>query len=41
MHLHSLEDKGLKLHRYVNDSPGQVVDGCRFSNTPKGSGIKG
>ena len=27
MHLHSFQDTELKLHKYVNDSPGQVVEG--------------
>ena len=27
MHLHSFQDTELKLHRYVNDSMGQVVKG--------------
>ena len=27
MHSQSFQDTELKLHRYVNDSPGQVVEG--------------
>ena len=27
MHSHSFQDTELNLHRYVNDSPGQVVEG--------------
>ena len=27
MRSHSFPDTELKLHRYVNDSPGQVVEG--------------
>ena len=27
MHSHSFQDTELKLHRYVNDSPRQVVEG--------------
>ena len=27
MHSHSFQDTELKLHRYINDSPGQVVEG--------------
>ena len=41
MHLHSFQDTELTLHRYVNDSPGQVVDGVGDFMVPRGSGIKG
>ena len=27
MHSHSFQDTELKLHRYVNDTPGQIMDG--------------
>ena len=27
MHSHSFQATDLKLHRYVNDSPGQVMEG--------------
>ena len=34
MHSHSFQDKELKLHRYVNISPGQVVEGLTILLTP-------
>ena len=34
MHLHSFQDTELKLHRYVNDSPGQVVEGLTILRYP-------
>ena len=41
MHSHSFQDTELKLHRYVSDSPGQVVEGLTILCYPRGSGIKG
>ena len=42
MRSHSFQDTELKLHRYVNGSPGQVVGGDRrFYGTPWGSEIEG
>ena len=29
MHSDSFQDTELKLHRYVNDNPGQVVEGLK------------
>ena len=38
MHLHSFQDTELKLPRYVNDSPGQVVKGMMILYTvPQGA----
>ena len=36
MHSHSFQDTELKLHRYVNDSPGQVVEGLKILRYPMG-----
>ena len=36
MRLHSFQDTELKLYRYVNDSPGQVVGGDGDSTVPSG-----
>ena len=36
MHSHSFQDIELKIHRYVNDSPGQVMDGVDDS-VPQGA----
>ena len=42
MRSHSFQDTELKLHRYVNDSSGQVVEGLSDSyGTPWGSEIEG
>ena len=41
MHLHSFQDKELKLHMYFNDSPGQVGEGLTILCFTGGSGIKG
>ena len=35
MHSHSFQDTELKLHRYVNDSPGQVVEGVMVLLYPR------
>ena len=35
MHSHSFQDTELKLHRYVNDSPGQVVEGLTILCYPR------
>ena len=34
MRLHSFQDTELKLYRYVNDSPGQVVEGLAILRYP-------
>ena len=34
MRSHSFQDTELKLHRYVNDSPGQVVEGLAILRFP-------
>ena len=34
MHSHSFQDTELKLHRYVNYSPGQVVEGLAILRFP-------
>ena len=36
MHSHSFQDTELKLYRYVNDSPGQVVEGLTILRFPVG-----
>ena len=36
MRSHSFQDTELKLHRYVNDSPGQVVEGLMILRYPMG-----
>ena len=36
MHSHSFQDTELNLHRYVNDSPGQVVEGLTTLQYPRG-----
>ena len=36
MHSHSFQDTQLKLHRYVNDSPGQAVKGLPILRFPVG-----
>ena len=36
MHSHSFQDKELKLHRYVNDCPGEVVEGLTILCYPMG-----
>ena len=41
MRSHSFQDTGLKLHRYVNDSRGQVVDGLVILRYPEGLRNKG
>ena len=42
MHSHSFQDEELKLHKNVDDSPGQVVEGVVDSTlSPEGSEIKG
>ena len=41
MHLHSFQDTELNLHRYVDDSLGQVVEGLTILRYPWGSEIKG
>ena len=41
MHLHSFQDTKLKLHRYVNVSPGQVVRGLTILRHPVGLKNKG
>ena len=41
MHLHSFQDTELKLHKYVNDSPVQVVDGLKILRCPRGLRNKG
>ena len=34
MHSHSFQDIELKIHRYVNDFPGQVTDGLTILRYP-------
>ena len=41
MHSHSFQDTELKLHRYVNDSPAQVVEGLTILRYPVGLRNKG
>ena len=41
MHSHSFQDIELKIHRYVNDSPGQVVEVLTILRYPMGLGDKG
>ena len=41
MHSHSFQDKKLNLHRYVNDSMGQIVDGLTILWFSRGLGNKG
>ena len=41
MHSHSFQDTELKLHRYVNDSSGQVVEGLTILRYPVGLRNKG
>ena len=41
MHLHSFQDTELKLHRYVSDSSGQVVEGLTILCYPRGLRNKG
>ena len=41
MRSHSFQDTELKLHRYVNDSPGQVVEGLAILRYPVGLRNKG
>ena len=41
MRSHSFQDTELKLHRYVNDSPGQVVEGLAILRLPRGAQKKG
>ena len=41
MHSHSFQDTELILHRYVNDSPGQVVEGLTILRNPVGLRNKG
>ena len=36
MRSHSFQDTELKLYRYVNDSPGQVVEMVGDSTVPRG-----
>ena len=40
MHLHSFQDTELNLHRYVNYSPGQIVEGLTILRYPQGLGNK-
>ena len=40
MHSHRFQDTELKIHRYVNDSPGQVVEGLTILRYSWGSEIK-
>ena len=37
MRSHSFQDTELKLYRYVNGSPRQVVDGAVDSTVPRGA----
>ena len=37
MRSHSFQDTELKLYMYVNDSPGQVVEGLAISTVPRGA----
>ena len=41
MRSHSFQDTELKLHRYVKDSPGQVVEGLAILRYPEGLRNKG
>ena len=41
MHSLSFQDTGLKLHRYVNDSTGQVAERLTILPYPRGIGNKG
>ena len=41
MHSHSFQDTELKLHSYVNESSGQVVDGLTILRLPVGLRNKG
>ena len=41
MRSHSFQDTELKLYRYVNDSPGQVVEGVAILRYPVGLRNKG
>ena len=41
MHSHSFQDTEFKLHKYVNDSPGQVVEGLTILRYPRGVKNKG
>ena len=41
MHSHSFQDTELKLYRYVNDSPGQVLEGMKILRYPEGLRNKG
>ena len=41
MHSHSSQDTELKLYRYLNDSPGPVVEGLTILRYPMGLGNKG
>ena len=41
MHSHSFQDEELKIHGYVNDSPGQVVEGWTILRYPMGLRNKG
>ena len=41
MHSHSFQDTVLELHRYVNDSTGQVVEELTILRFPKGLRNKG
>ena len=36
MHSHSFQDTFQKLHRYVNDSTGHVVEGMTIVKYPRG-----
>ena len=41
MRSNSIQDTELKLYRYVNDSPGQVVEGLAILRSPVGLRNKG
>ena len=41
MRSHSFQDTELKLYRYVNDPPGQVVEGLAILRFPVGLRKKG
>ena len=41
VHSHSFQDEELKLHRNVDDSPGQVVEGLTILQFPQGVRNKG
>ena len=41
MRSHSFQDTKLKLHSYVNDTPGQVVEGLAILRFPVGLRKKG